>query len=158
MQSNECEGGGIVRIVVVESRYRAESEWELQRNLAYARALVAHVTLRGDSPVASHLTITQALDDLDPAQRNAGIEAGLALLRVADVHLFGVDLGISDGMANAMNIAKESLENWGRPMYEELSLPEWAAAAEADAKSGMILRTAGLVHRWQPKWHPHPAR
>jgi hypothetical protein len=37
-----------MRICVIESPYKAHSEFELRRNLAYARALVEHVTLRGD--------------------------------------------------------------------------------------------------------------
>jgi hypothetical protein len=64
-----------MRIVVIESPYRSYSAFELQRNLAYARALVEHVTLRGDAPVASHLLITQSLDDRILEHRQKGIMA-----------------------------------------------------------------------------------
>ena len=89
------------RVIVCESPFRAFNEYDLQRNLAYARALVRHITLRGDTPLASHLDIRQALDDRDPEQRERGICAGLARLRVADIHAFGIDLGWSDGMVRA---------------------------------------------------------
>lgn len=144
-----------MRICVIESPYKANTEFELQRNLAYARALVEHVTLRGDSPVASHLLITQSLDDRDPVQRAAGITAGLALLRVADVHAFGVDIGVSDGMRGAMAKAKESVD-WGK-LYEEISLPEWAEAM-ADTRAnpvGAWIPLNELVRRYAPKWHVH---
>jgi hypothetical protein len=134
-----------MKIAVIESPYRSETDWELRRNLAYARALVAHVTLRGDAPVASHLLITQALDDRDPAQRKRGIEAGLALLRVADVHVFGIDLGISSGMELAID--RSSAEG---VQIERLSLPEWAAAFP------QFYKLSELVEKWAPKWHEHP--
>lgn len=133
-----------MRIVVIESPYRSRSQTLLERNLAYARALVEHVTLRGDSPSASHLLITQSLDDRDPEHRKLGIAAGLALLRVADVHAFGVDIGVSEGMEVAMKLAKA-----GKPLYEEISLPEWKAAV--DSVDSRLLDE--LRWRYQPKWH-----
>jgi acid stress-induced BolA-like protein IbaG/YrbA len=143
-----------MRIVVCESPYRATSEWQLRLNLAYARALVERVTLRGDSPVASHLLITQALDDRDPVARQRGIWAGLYLLRVADVHAFGIDLGISDGMRIGMEKAKQHPS----VIYEEISLPEWAEAMATDSNTrrGFDARET-LARRYEPKWHVHEA-
>lgn len=133
-----------MKIVVIESPYRSRSQTLLERNLAYARALVERVTLRGDAPCASHLLITQSLDDRDPAHRKLGIAAGLALLRVADVHAFGIDLGVSEGMEAAMKVAKV-----GMARYEEISLPEWKAAMD----SGDSRLLDDLRWRYQPKWH-----
>lgn len=151
-----------MRLVVIESPYKARYEVELERNLAYARALVEHVTLRGDSPQASHLLITQALDDRDPEHRRLGIQAGLFLLLFADVHLFGVDLGISDGMARAMDGTP------GHITVERVSLPEWANAQRIYEEryrncgidrpicgSCMSLAFEELLERYQPKWHVH---
>lgn len=73
-----------------------------------------------------------------------GIAAGLALLRVADVHAFGIDLGVSEGMEAAMKVAKS-----GKLIYEEISLPEWKAAVD----SGDTRRVDELRWRYQPKWH-----
>lgn len=157
-----------MRIVVTESRYKATNEIELTRNLAYARALVEHVTLRGDSPCASHLLITQSLDDRVPEHRKLGMSAGLALLRVADIHAFGVDLGISDGMRAAMEVARAPEVDGSKPTYEEISLPEWAKATRlyeelyrecgsGNAICGSCIANAfgDLMERYQPKWHIH---
>lgn len=138
-----------MRLVVCESPYRSRNSWELSLNLAYARALVRFVAKRGDTPFASHLDLTQALDDRDPDQRELGIVAGLARLRVADVHLFGVDLGVSDGMKRAMKHTP------GRCTVEQVSLPEWAEAmkqyTERDDRSGLD----ALIAANQPLWHVH---
>lgn len=144
-----------MKICVIESPYRSTSEFQLRLNLAYARALVEHVTLRGDSPVASHLLSTQSLDDRDPVARQRGIDAGLALLRVADVHAFGIDLGVSEGMWIGMERAKQH----PTVAYEEVSLPEWRAAMAADSNTRIgfeMLET--LVRRYQPKWHMHEVK
>lgn len=142
-----------MKIAIVESPYRSETDFELLRNLAYARALVHHFTMRGLSAHASHLLYTQCLDDRDPEQRRLGIEAGLALLRVADVHAFGVDLGVSDGMRLGMEKAKSH----PAVAYEEVSLPDWAAAMSADSNTRMGFDTLEtLVRRYQPKWHAQP--
>jgi hypothetical protein len=133
------------RIVIVESPYRADSTRGLAINLAYCRALCRHVVERGDSPSASHLDLTQCLDDMDPKQRELGIAAGLARLRAADIHLFGTDRGWSYGM----NEAKKATP--ARVSYEEVSLPEWAEALTEDAK-GNHCELDALVSRFQPMW------
>lgn len=137
------------RLVVIESPYKAHRELELQRNLAYARALLRFVTLRGDSPLASHLDITQALFDTEPAEREAGIVAGLQRLRVADIHLFGVDLGISDGMRRA------ALHTPQRCSVEQISLPEWKQAADRAQAYGGYDAFSDLIAANQPRWHVH---
>ena len=93
--------------------------------------------------MASHLDITQCLDDTDPAQREAGIAAGLARLRVADVHLFGTDLGWSSGM----DWARRSTP--GRCSVEHVSLPEWATAANDSEQMDE------LIAKYQPLWRVH---
>ena len=137
-----------MRFVVVESPYRARTEFELSLNLAYARALVRFVSLRGDWPFASHLDLTQGLDDRDPAERELGIIAGLARLRVADIHLFGLDLGISEGMKRAQKATP------GRCSVEQCSLPEWAEAMKAYGH-GDRESVDALIAKFQPLWHVH---
>lgn len=133
------------RLCVVESPYKAFDEFTLQRNLAYARALLEHVTLRGDAPNASHLSLTQALDDRNPEHREAGIVAGLAWLRVSDIHVFGTDVGWSDGMQRARKMTP------ARCAYEELSLPEWKDAMTCNGTAPL----EALIDRYRPKWHVH---
>jgi len=83
--------------VVIESPYAGDVE----KNKAYARACVLDCLARGEAPIASHLLLTQVLDDDDPEQRAAGIAAGMAWHVVADLVVFYVDRGWSTGMLAA---------------------------------------------------------
>lgn len=90
-----------MRLVILESPYAGEVEL----NVAYARACVRDSVLRGESPIASHLLFTQPgiLNDLDPAERELGIAAGLAWLDRADGTIFYLDRGWSPGMIQAFD-------------------------------------------------------
>ncbi len=55
-----------------------------QENLIKAREYCKLVMAAGFIPIAPHLIYPQFLDDHDKAQRNAGLEAGLLLLRKCD--------------------------------------------------------------------------
>lgn len=98
-----------MRRVILESPYAAGAveQWAVAAtiadNVAYAKRCMLDCLGRGDAPIASHLLWTQdgLLDDLDPDQRKAGIEAGLAWGPVADAAVFYVDRGASRGMIAA---------------------------------------------------------
>lgn len=81
----------------------------IQRNIAYARAAVADAVGRGESPIASHLLLTQPgiLDDGLTAEREKGIEAGLAWYSVADACIVYGDLGVSAGMERGIARARK---------------------------------------------------
>lgn len=81
----------------------------IARNIAYARAAVADCIARGESPIASHLLLTQPgiLDDGLHSERETGIEAGLAWYGVADACVVYGDLGISGGMQRGIERAKK---------------------------------------------------
>lgn len=81
----------------------------LERNIAYARAAVADCLARGESPIASHLLLTQPgiLDDGLTEEREKGIEAGLAWYAVADACVVYGDLGVSSGMERGIARAKK---------------------------------------------------
>ena len=87
------------RLVVIESPYAGD----VAANVAYAKRAMMHSLSLGEAPIASHLLWTQPglLDDAEPAERKAGLEAGLAWHRVAEAVVFYVDLGMSPGMAAA---------------------------------------------------------
>lgn len=89
--------------VVVESPYVGDVE----RNVRYARVAVADCLARGEAPLASHLLYTQpgVLDDDDPAERERGIAAGHAWVKVADLVVVYEDLGVSDGMRAGVEAA-----------------------------------------------------
>lgn len=98
------------RLVIVESPYAGD----VDRNVAYARAALADCLARGEAPFASHLLYTQpgVLDDDVPAERQWGIDAGLAWGSVADATVLYVDLGISRGMEYGIAAAEKA----GRPI------------------------------------------
>lgn len=95
-----------MRRVIVESPFAGRGNnplarwWSRLQNKRYARAALRDCILRGESPIASHLLLTQpgVLRDDDPAEREMGIDAGHAWLPVADAAVFYIDRGFSRGM------------------------------------------------------------
>lgn len=96
-------------LVIIESPYRptagprqADQGWleELRDNLVYARRAMHDSFARGEYPFASHLLYTQPgiLDDQMKAERDLGIEAGLAWGKLAFLTAVYTDRGISAGM------------------------------------------------------------
>lgn len=74
---------------------------DFTRNIAYARAALRYCLEQGVSPYASHLLLPQVYNDLNPEQREAGIQAGLAMGDLCDERWYFEDFGISDGMERA---------------------------------------------------------
>lgn len=102
--------------VVIESPFagrgsnfisRAIDRW---RNVLYARKCVRDALTRGEAPIASHLLYTQPgiLRDGVAAERQWGIDAGLAWVGVADATAVYVDRGISWGMRRGIEVAKRA--------------------------------------------------
>jgi hypothetical protein len=89
-----------VKLVIIESPYAGNVE----RNLRYLDACIRDCLSRGESPYASHRMLTTALDDNDPEQRAAGIAAGLEWRKRADLRVFYVDYGHSNGMLAAQDL------------------------------------------------------
>lgn len=99
--------GAPPRLVVIESPYAGD----VARNRVYLHACIRECALRGDTPYASHLMLTTALDDGDPEERALGIRLGLAWRRAAQMRIFYIDRGWSDGMRAAVDLyAVEGLE------------------------------------------------
>lgn len=105
--------------VVIESPYAGD----IESNLAYARACVRDSLLRGEAPIASHLLLTQpgVLDDNIPAERELGIAAGHAWIKVADLVAFYTDRGFSRGMSEGLKVAQKA-----GVKFEYRSLPGYA--------------------------------
>lgn len=95
-----------MRLVILESPFAGDVE----ANIAYARACVRDSLLRGEAPIASHLLYTQpgVLDDDVPAERQHGIDAGLAWKAVAHASVVYTDRGISRGMEYGIAAAREA--------------------------------------------------
>ena len=116
-----------MRLVILESPYAGDVE----ANVEFARACVRDSLLRGEAPIASHLLYTQPgiLDDTVPAQRQHGIDAGLAWRTVAQASVVYTDRGISKGMEYGIRAARTA----GIPVeYRTLR------ATTSDAKSGAL--------------------
>ena len=84
---------------VIESPLKGK-DCDYDSNRAYAKLCVRDSLKRGESPYASHLFFDQPgiLDDTDTADRELGIEAGLAWGEAAELVAVYTDRGISDGM------------------------------------------------------------
>lgn len=89
--------------VIIESPYAGN----IEHNVAYARACMAHSIHKGEAPIASHLIYTQPgiLRDEVPEERKRGIEAGFAWRAVAELSAFYTDRGWSSGMLAALHTA-----------------------------------------------------
>lgn len=93
-----------MRRVIVESPYAGD----VKANLAYARAACHDCLMRGESPYASHLLLTQPgiLDDTIPLERAHGINAGRAWMNGAHAVVVYQDRGISKGMEAGITSAR----------------------------------------------------
>lgn len=90
------------RLVIIESPYAGD----IDGNTAYARRAMRDSLERGEYPIASHLLYPQPgiLDENIPAERQWGIDAGLAWREVAHAAAFYVDKGWSGGMKAAREL------------------------------------------------------
>jgi hypothetical protein len=99
-----------MKLVILESPYAGATPELRGRNVEYARNCLRDSLMKNEAPIASHLLYTQegVLDDLDVGERERGIQAGLAWLRVADLTAVYVDFGISRGMEEGIEAAKKA--------------------------------------------------
>jgi hypothetical protein len=99
-----------MRLVILESPFSADTPLVRALNVTYARRCVRHSLSLGEAPIASHLLYTQTgiLDDNDPDEREMGIAAGLAWLKVAEASVVYMDRGISPGMEEGIAAAREA--------------------------------------------------
>jgi len=111
------------KLVIIESPYAGKSSQEHERNAAYARAATRDCLLRGEQPFASHIIYTQpgVLNDEIREERELGIRSGWCWRAVADLTAVYTDLGISRGMQEGIDHAKET----GHPI-EQRSLTGWS--------------------------------
>jgi hypothetical protein len=126
-----------MRRVILESPFSSHTA----HNLSYARKALLDCLKRGESPIASHVLLTQVLDDSDAEQRALGIDAGHAWIEAADAVVVYTDLGISAGMRLGMERARAS----GRPV-ELRSLFVTHAVNSGDAKNGEQYAGKGPHH------------
>jgi hypothetical protein len=88
--------------VLVESPFAGDVE----DNVAYLHTALRDCLSRGEAPFASHAFYVQILDDDIPAERQLGIDAGLAIGAFASKTVVYIDRGISQGMLYGIQNAK----------------------------------------------------
>ncbi len=110
------------RRVIVESPFGSPDPAVVAENIRYARACLRDCILRGESPYASHLLLTQAgvLRDDVPEERALGLSAALAWVPASEGSVIYVDRGRTPGME--LGIARAHV--MGRPV-EMRTLPGW---------------------------------
>jgi hypothetical protein len=104
-----------VKRVVIESRLAGD----FKRNLRYARLAMVDCLRRGEAPYASHLLLTQVLDDATPEDRALGMACGFVWGAQAELVAIYEDFGVSNGMNEGIDRA---LAN--KIPYEFRKLPE----------------------------------
>lgn len=118
-----------MRIVIIESPYASNGLRTVSEHEAYARACLRDSLGRGEAPLASHLLYTQpgVLDDLDPIERQWGIDAGLVWATKADATVVYLDFGLSSGMRYGI----EHAERCCRPIEYRLVGDEYRHVGDA---------------------------
>lgn len=97
-----------MKLVILESPYKAANGRSVAENIQYARQAVHHSLLNSEAPLASHILYTQpdVLCDYIDSERELGISAGHAWIKKAELMACYVDFGISPGMEIAMREAE----------------------------------------------------
>ena len=97
-----------MRLVMVESPYRATEHRTLAQHREYLRMALADCIRRNESPMASHHLFPEILNDDTPYERALGIRAGLAWGRHCDAVAVYSDLGVTPGMREAISEYKSA--------------------------------------------------
>lgn len=120
------------KLVYIASPYAGD----VDANVAFAKAACRYAMEQGATPVAVHLLYPQILDDLVPAEREAGIRMGLRVLEACD-ELWLCGSQISHGMRAEWDTA----ERLGIPVRKVMDIPQ-EAPEQAETCTGM---TAALM-------------
>lgn len=96
-----------MKLVIIESPYRAAEPGGIAAHVTYARAAIRDSITRGEAPVAFHLLYTQpgVLRDEFVEERALGIALSNYWTEVADFLAFYTDRGWSEGMLKAYDRA-----------------------------------------------------
>lgn len=95
--------------VYICSKYAGNTEVNVWRAVRFCRYAIS----KGKIPIASHLLYPQILDDRNPAQREMGLQFGLALLGIcSEVWVFNENRELSEGMQAEVRFARQT----GKPV------------------------------------------
>jgi len=112
-----------MKLVFLESPFSGPDQETIERNIRYARACMRYCLLNGAAPYVSHLLYTQpgVLDDEDPEERRAGIDAGQLFKPHTEATWVFLDLGCSAGMQYGIDQDRKT----GRVVVEMRLGPDW---------------------------------
>jgi hypothetical protein len=119
--------------VCVESPLRGDYE----RNVLYAEACMLDcLRRRGEAPFLGHLLYPRVLDDAAELDRKLGIDAHCAWVCRADILAVYTDLGVTDGMRKAIELALVR----GIPVEQRALGAEWMQEflAEVRGTDGVV--------------------
>jgi len=91
-----------MRRVIIESPFKATAERSIEQHREYLKHCISDCVKRGENPYASHLVLTDILDDDNPLERGLGIKCGWEWAEFADAIAAYVDLGCSQGMIDSI--------------------------------------------------------
>lgn len=106
--------------VCIESPFRGKNQAEYARNTYYADAALLDSLARDEAPFVGHLLYPRVLDDTGEDDRRRGIAADIAWLRGSERVAVYIDLGVSEGMREAIKLASKLK----LPIVER-SIPQW---------------------------------
>ena len=119
------------KLVYIASPYAGDVE----ANVAFAKAACRYAMEQGCTPVAVHLLYPQLLADHVPAEREAGIQMGLRVLKACD-EMWLCGNRLSSGMRAELAAA----EQMGLPVRRIADIPQEAPEL-ANSCVGMISQT-----------------
>ncbi len=90
------------RLTVLESPFRATVYYTQEQHRLYLYHCLADCYRRGEAPMASHHLAPEVLNDDDDYERALGIRCGTAWGKYADLIAVYSDLGVSQGMKDAI--------------------------------------------------------
>lgn len=115
--------GRIRRLVCIESPFKGD----VRLNVLYADVAMRDAFwTHWEAPFLGHLLYPRVLNDTDPDERAAGIEAHCAWLLAAEYVAVYTDLGITSGMVEALKLC----ERMGRVVHVRSLGANWPKLAE----------------------------
>ncbi len=106
------------------SRVFIGSPWrgDVVKNGRNAQRLIKHALKKGYAPFAPHLIYPQVLNDDDPGEREAGINAGLSFLKTCNEAWVYAGAAVSAGMAIEIKFFQSRVTSM-RLEYTECGIP-----------------------------------
>jgi len=94
-------------IVYICTRYSAKTQEQFDEQLKATKEISREVVLAGHEVIVAHLYYPQFLNDDDINERLVGTQSAIKLLDVCDLLLVYAGLGVSSGMRQEIEVARQ---------------------------------------------------